>query len=517
MDTETESTEFPNLTNIQSFFYGQSVFITGVSGLVGKVVLEKLLRSCPGIGMIYVLLRPKRNVTPENRLEKILNLELFKEVEKIFPLFRKNIKAVVGDISEKKLGISFEDYETIKQNVTIVIHSAASVNFKDPIKYACEYNVLATKRVLELCLEIPNIKAVVHVSTAFVQREADGSVVEEIPKSKISPDQLIEALSWMDENTQKAMQDFLTGKILTTYLVTKAMAEVLINEKKKDLPLAIVRPSYISATTKEPFPGWIDQLQGLSGLLLAGAKGVLRTLVILPGLKINIVPVDLVSNTIVTSAWYVGTTRPINPFIINCVLDYEDLPLADEEILAYAMKKRDEFPLSNMFRYPDFKIYHNRFFYGIHAFIDQWIPAMIVDLLLLVFTGRPILFKVYNKINLLYDIVAKLGKDPWICRVENFNYLKSKLSEKDTEIFNMNTKNFNWNQYIDSCLLGGRKFLAKEDPSNIPYAKRKAKIWWAVTTIIKWMIILYLFNYLLTSSMLKPLYSSAEDIVHRIR
>ena len=38
-------------------YAGKSIFITGVTGFVGKVVLEKLLRSVPKVERIYLLIR----------------------------------------------------------------------------------------------------------------------------------------------------------------------------------------------------------------------------------------------------------------------------------------------------------------------------------------------------------------------------------------------------------------------------------------------------------------------------
>jgi FlaA1/EpsC-like NDP-sugar epimerase len=35
----------------------RSIFITGATGFVGKVLVEKLLRSCPDIAKIYILVR----------------------------------------------------------------------------------------------------------------------------------------------------------------------------------------------------------------------------------------------------------------------------------------------------------------------------------------------------------------------------------------------------------------------------------------------------------------------------
>lgn len=42
---------------IADFFEDRSVFITGSTGFVGKVLVEKLLRSCPKIKRLYLLMR----------------------------------------------------------------------------------------------------------------------------------------------------------------------------------------------------------------------------------------------------------------------------------------------------------------------------------------------------------------------------------------------------------------------------------------------------------------------------
>lgn len=43
-----------------------------------------------------------------------------------------------------------------------------------------------------------------------------------------------------------------------TYVFTKAMAEMLLNDDKGDVPLVIVRPTIVTSTFKEPFPGWVE-------------------------------------------------------------------------------------------------------------------------------------------------------------------------------------------------------------------------------------------------------------------
>ena len=56
--------------NVKEFYRGKNVLITGCTGFLGKVILEKLLRSCPDIGQIYVMVRPKRKIEPMKRVEE---------------------------------------------------------------------------------------------------------------------------------------------------------------------------------------------------------------------------------------------------------------------------------------------------------------------------------------------------------------------------------------------------------------------------------------------------------------
>lgn len=61
--------DFETSTSIPEFFKGRDVFMTGGTGFVGKCLIEKLLRSCPDVGTIYVLARPKKGVPAEQRLK----------------------------------------------------------------------------------------------------------------------------------------------------------------------------------------------------------------------------------------------------------------------------------------------------------------------------------------------------------------------------------------------------------------------------------------------------------------
>lgn len=71
---------------IPLFFTGKSIFITGATGFMGKVLVEKLLRSCPNVKSIFVLLRSKKNVDPIGRLNELIKSKVFEIVAVFFLL-----------------------------------------------------------------------------------------------------------------------------------------------------------------------------------------------------------------------------------------------------------------------------------------------------------------------------------------------------------------------------------------------------------------------------------------------
>lgn len=57
---------------IQQFYNKKSVFLTGATGFLGKIIIDKLLRTCD-IESFYILIRNKKGKGIHSRIEEIFD------------------------------------------------------------------------------------------------------------------------------------------------------------------------------------------------------------------------------------------------------------------------------------------------------------------------------------------------------------------------------------------------------------------------------------------------------------
>ncbi|KAK9670951.1 Male sterility protein, partial [Popillia japonica] len=99
---------------MEDFFENANIFITGGTGFIGKVLIEKLLRSQNNINKLYILLRSKKEKNEQDRIkEDIFDQPVFDKLKEINPNFMDKVVVVCGDILQPQLGISEKDKLTL--------------------------------------------------------------------------------------------------------------------------------------------------------------------------------------------------------------------------------------------------------------------------------------------------------------------------------------------------------------------------------------------------------------------
>lgn len=121
--------------SISEFYANKNVLITGATGFVGKLLLEKLLYSCEKINKVYVLIRDKNGHSPDERANEVIACKVFDKLRTKEPTFRDRIQPVSGDILENNsMKISEADLEELRTNVNVVFHLAGTVTLDQDLK-----------------------------------------------------------------------------------------------------------------------------------------------------------------------------------------------------------------------------------------------------------------------------------------------------------------------------------------------------------------------------------------------
>jgi len=475
---------------ISDYYAGRSIFITGGTGFMGKVLLEKLLRSCPGINKIYVLIRTKKGQLPQDRLQAMLKGRLFLPLTSRLQACQAStvlskVVAVAGDITEPNLGISMADEQMLVNDVSVIFHAAATVKFDDDLADSIKMNVKGTLSIVNLARKVHSLSSFVHVSTAYSHCYTSSEIEEKfypMPSnnySRYSPDELIELCNEAKTNGRDITKDII-GVFPNTYTFTKAMAEKVIEEKASDLPVAIMRPSIVVASWKEPMPGWVDNLNGPTGMVVASGYGLLHSVLANRDKKADLLPVDLAINLMCVLPWKLSiasmdSRENFNAFIYNCTsgskapFKWGQLEDVHRLLLKY--------PVENMIWLPTgcpmkSNILHDR----VCKLLYHWIPAYSIDGIMYIFNLQSFnLVKYVTKMTTAMEALEFFSMREWTWEMNNSTMLYKELSKADKELFGYSFRQFKWNEYFESYMTGIREFALKQKPETMEESRSTVK------------------------------------------
>ncbi|PIA58958.1 hypothetical protein AQUCO_00400074v1 [Aquilegia coerulea] len=220
---------------------------------------------------------------------------------------------------------------------------------------ALDVNTFGSMNVLNFAKNCIKLEMLLHVSTAYVCGEKSGLILEkpirmgETPNGSLDLDILqeqsiaqnklkeLETLQATKDEERSAMKELGIKRASlygwrNTYVFTKAMAEMMIWHSRGYLPLVIVRPSVVTSTYKEPFPGWIEGTRHIDTCAVAYGTGKVTCFLGNPNFALDVIPGDMVVNAMIVAMvthanqssehiYHVGSSSK-NPCTPNKFADY---------------------------------------------------------------------------------------------------------------------------------------------------------------------------------------------------
>ncbi|KAJ3652217.1 hypothetical protein Zmor_018200 [Zophobas morio] len=472
---------FPN--RVAELFQDKTILITGGTGFLGKVLIEKLLRTCSSLKKIYVIIREKNEKNATKRLQEICDGPLFEKLrqQKGATIFDK-IEAIDGDVIAPDLGLSETDRQKLIQETEIIYHSAASIKFDEPLKSAVLLNVRGTKSMLELAEECKNLLVFCHLSTAYCHEKQE-VLLDTLYPPPADPHCMIKLCECMNEETLSTIDSTIRGWSANNYTFSKALTEALVEEKMDKLPVVIQRPTAIIPTWKEPIPGWTDNINGPAGLLIGAGKGVIRTMYAKDDAILDCLPVDSVINLLICSTYDYVTYRSRR--VYNLTISREVKVTANKLLETGRQVINTKIPFDMVIWYPNGSLKSSRLSHYIHFLLFQLLPAFFIDAIFLLIGVKPFLVRVQKKVLKGYQIFEYYVNREWDFRHDNMNIIRDYLNPREKEEFIMDPDGFDFHTYITDCMLGARRYILKEPDDGISSALKRMKMLWLLDKVCK--------------------------------
>ncbi|OEL29049.1 Fatty acyl-CoA reductase 2 [Dichanthelium oligosanthes] len=153
------------------------------------VLIEKILRTNPEVGKIYVLIKTKDTEGALKRLQKeVVDTVLFIRLQEIHgndyhSFVARKLVPVVGDIRDANICIAPDLTNEIAKEVDIIVSSAANTSFNERYDVAMDINTLGSFRIMSFAQRCQRLKLFcmcqqVGVPKPYVSRQKQGMALE---------------------------------------------------------------------------------------------------------------------------------------------------------------------------------------------------------------------------------------------------------------------------------------------------------------------------------------------------
>uniref|UniRef100_A0A0E0LTH3 Fatty acyl-CoA reductase n=1 Tax=Oryza punctata TaxID=4537 RepID=A0A0E0LTH3_ORYPU len=289
--------------NVVAFFRGRSILITGSTGFLGKVLVEKILRVQPDVKKLYLLVRANNVESAMCRVQdEVTGKEIFQVLKEKhgdgFESFvEEKVCTLAGDIIYENLGLDSAKLTELSNEIDIIVNGAATTNFYERFR---NFSAYVAGDQEGLILEKPFLMGQALREGRHLDITSELNLIKETRRE-------MKASNCCSEKTEKRTMKELGLKRAkhfgwpNTYVFTKAMGEMLLGHLRGDLPVVIIRPSIITSILKEPLPGWMEGIRTIDSVIIGYAKQALSFFLVDLNLIMDVIPGDMVVNAMMVA------------------------------------------------------------------------------------------------------------------------------------------------------------------------------------------------------------------------
>ncbi|KAM7344057.1 fatty acyl-CoA reductase 2-like [Cochliomyia hominivorax] len=486
---------------ISEFYKNKEIFITGGTGFLGKSFIEKLLRECPEVSKIYLLIRGKKNITPLERLKIFTNDEVFVRLHREQPKAFDKIIPIVGDSGELGLAISSDDLERMK-NVNIIVHGAANVRFDNNLRGSILMNTRGTHELLKIALNFKNLLAFIHISTAYIN-PIEKCIEEKIYKSPVDWRSVIKICENYDEETLEILKPKFCLNFPNAYTFSKNLSEQVIAEFADKIPITILRPSIVVQSKEDPEPGYLDNLNGPMGLFVAIAIGIAQVTYCNGDVIMALIYVDYITKLTIVAGYSRGL-KSLKSHNKNG-LDIRNLTPGNlwkcnlKQNIQIFLRKLENDPFEKTLWAPNGMTTTNFYLFILSVFFINIPMAFVYDTLLVLTNKERMVMQLTRKYVYISKTLEKFSQNFFDFKNDGTWALLSEIPEEEKSIYATTKEeilNIDLDQSLEDLKNGIKKFIFKEPIKATTATKRRFKILIIIDKFIKLFITFFILGWL---------------------
>ncbi|XP_055628348.1 fatty acyl-CoA reductase wat-like [Toxorhynchites rutilus septentrionalis] len=440
--------------SVTNFYKDSVVLITGGTGFVGKVLIEKLLR-CFEVSRIYLLVREKKNAKAKERLRGIFDEPIFEVIKKSNATALSNVIPIDTDFEQDQI-ISEHDRELLLTEVTVVFNVMASVKFNENIETALDTNVTCSKKLFDMVGEMTHIKSIVHVSTFYSNCDRaciEEQIFDDIPFG--GHENILGIFTHLRKHQKKQLTPFILDKMPNSYTFSKKCAEVMIQQRYSHLPIAIFRPPIVISAYREPVPGWVDNFNGIAGMCIPLTQGNAYFARGEPDFPSHSVPVDYCVAALIAVGADPKAVPGENVPVYNFATESNSVRWGEyARLIATGCQSR----LGKIFGRYAIGVTNSRIFRFLFV---RWflLQAFVADLLLLLAGNKRRNLTMAKRVLALEEAACYFALHKWTFRNDNMWRILNGLSDKERKLLDFDIDQLNWKDYFRNFLPGIRAAL----------------------------------------------------------